>query len=40
MGEDINSSIMNRSHFGGGTVATNQSKMNDFTDTSLEAVNV
>jgi hypothetical protein len=40
MGEDINSSIINRSHLGGGTVISNHSKMNEFTDASLEAVNV
>ena len=40
MGEDFNSSIFNHSHFGGHTVNTNNSKMNEFTDTSLEAVNV
>lgn len=41
MGDDINSSLMNRSNLGGaGGTVTNQSRMNEFTDTSLEAANV
>ncbi len=40
MGEDVNSLILNHSQFGGHTVNTNNSKMNEFTDASLEAVNV
>ena len=40
MGEDINSSLQGRSNLAGGGTVTNNSRMNEFTDSSLEGANV